>query len=145
MAKCGHDICPDDNCGWKHLLNKKRRENCRRVQRCFEESCSSLKALGPSGFALYDVCLGHCHRSSSDPKWPSRYPTPDEYLCANFDAVTLVDYFGVAICAIPDGKETANDKVKKASEASNSQTRNALIFIGAIILLLIVIVWNNRG
>ena len=144
MAKCGHDICPDDSCGWKHPFNKGRRENCRRVQRCFEESCSSLKALGPSGFVLYDVCIGHCHRSETDPKYPSKYPTPDQYICANFDPVALVDYFGVNVCGIAEDKTKAG-QVKEAATKSNVQTRNVLIFIGAVILILLIVVWNNKG
>ncbi|MEZ4941842.1 MAG: hypothetical protein R3D58_13260 [Saprospiraceae bacterium] len=145
MAKCGHDICPDDSCGWKHPFNKSRRNNCRRVQACFEETCSSLKVLGGSGFVLYDACLGHCHRKPNDPKAPGRYPTPEQYLCANFDPVTLVDYFSVDICDLPDGKQTQQQKRQQEEDESRAQTRNALIFIGLIVLILLVFVWNKKG
>ncbi len=144
MAKCGHDICPDDNCGWKHLFNKKRRNNCRRVQRCFEESCSSLKALGPSGFLLYDVCLGHCHRAENDPKYPPAYPSVDEYLCNNFDPVTLVDYFGVNVCGVPES-QTKVGQVNAAASQSSTANRQILLFIGLLILILLIVLWSKRG
>lgn len=139
MAKCGHDICPDDSCGWKHPFNKDRRENCRRVQQCFEDSCSGLKALGPSGIVLYDACLGHCHRKATNPNYPGAYDSVNAYLCNNFDPVTLVDYFGVNVCGVPED-QTGLGKKQQAADESNSQTRAALIVI-AILIVVLLIVW----
>ena len=145
MAKCGHDVCPDDNCGWKHALSRTRRNNCRRVQRCFEEYCSSLKAFGPSGFLLYDVCLGHCHRAEDNPKYPAAYPTTDAYLCDNFDPVALVDYFGVNVCGVP-GDQTNVGQIQTAAAQSGARTRQVLLFIaGVILVLLAVLLWKNKG
>lgn len=145
MAKCGHDICPDDNCGWKFLFNKGRRNDCRRIQRCFEDSCSSLKTLGPSGFLLYDACLGHCHRTEADPTYPPAYPSTEEYLCNNFDPVALVDYFGANVCGVP-AAQTQSGQVREASAAANAQTRQALLFIALVILILLsVLLWKKKG
>ena len=144
MAKCGHDICPDDNCGWKYPFNKNRREDCRRIQRCFEDSCSSLKALGPSGFLLYDACLGHCHRDEYDPQYPPKYPSVNDYLCANFDPVALVDYFGVNVCGVP-ADQTQVGQVQQAAAQSAAQTRRVLLFIALIILILLaVLLWKKK-
>ena len=117
MAKCGHDTCPDTNCGLKHPFNGGRREVCNRRKNCFEVNCSSLKALGPSGFALFDVCLGHCHRDPSDAKYPGKYPTVEQYLCENFDPVALVDYFGVNPCGVAPG-ETIVGKSQAKEDAT---------------------------
>ena len=144
MAKCGHTICPDEDCGWTYLFSGERRDNCRRVQHCFEDSCSSLKALGPSGFLLYDACLGHCHRQENNPKYPSAYASTNEYLCNNFDPVMLVDYFGANVCGVP-GEETKVGQVQQATEASNAQTRWVLFFIAIVILILLsALLWKNK-
>ena len=137
MAKCGHDICPDDDCGWKHPFSSERRNNCRRVQQCFEDKCSSLKSLGASGIILYDACLGHCHRDAKNPQFPGAYDSVNEYLCNNFDPVVLVDYFGVNVCGIPDD-QTVTGKKNQYTEDANTQTRNALVLIGIIILVLLI-------
>ena len=145
MAKCGHTICPDEDCGWTYLFNSERRDNCRRVQRCFEGSCSSLKAFGPSGFLLYDACLGHCHRTQTDPKYPSAYTSTDEYLCNNFDPVTLVDYFGANVCGVAQD-QTKVGQVQEATAQSNAKTRRVLVFIAIVILILLtVLLWKNKG
>ena len=144
MAKCGHTICPDEDCGWTYLFSGERRDNCRRVQHCFEDSSSSLKALGPSGFLLYDACLGHCHRQENNPKYPSAYASTNEYLCNNFDPVMLVDYFGANVCGVP-GEETKVGQVQQATETSNAQTRWVLFFIAIVILILLsALLWKNK-
>ena len=145
MAKCGHTICPDDDCGWVYLFNGGGRANCRRVQRCFEESCSSLKALGPSGFLLFDACLGHCHRQENDPKYPSAYASTNEYLCNNFDPVTLVDYFGTNECGV-DPEQTKLGQIEEATARYDARTRMVLIFIAVVILILLaVLLWKNKA
>ena len=142
---CGHTICPDEDCGWSYLFSSERRDNCRRVQRCFEESCSSLKVLGPSGFLLYDACLGHCHRDKTNPKSPSVYASTNEYLCNNFDPVTLVDYFGANVCGVPDD-QTKVGQIQEAMEQAGVQRRRVLLFIAVVILiLLIALLWENKG
>lgn len=138
MAKCGHDICPDDNCGLLYLLNGGRRYRCRRIQQCFEDRCSSLKTLGPSGFALYDACLGHCHRVENDPTYPENYASINQYLCANFDPVTLVDYFGVNVCGVPE-EQTQVYQQQQAEVKNSATTRKYLGVIAGVIVVLLLI------
>ena len=137
MAKCGHDVCPDDNCGLLYPLNGGRRARCRRIQGCIEADCSSLKAAGPNGFALYDACIGHCHKIETDPTYPPNYASVNDYLCANFDAVSLVEYFGINPCAVPID-QTSVGQVNAKEEDANKQTQNSLLVIAAIVLLLIL-------
>lgn len=142
MAKCGHPICPDTNCALKHPFNRGRRNTCKAVQRCVSERCSTLKALGPSGFTLYDVCIGHCNGSPTSATYPTKYQTPDAYLCANFNAVDLVDYFGINPCQINEA-DTKVGQLKAASASDNNQTQIALLFMGAFAAILLIIFYNR--
>lgn len=140
MAKCGHDICPDDNCGLKYPLNGGRRARCRRIQGCIETSCSTLKATGPNGFTLYDACIGHCHFSEDDPKYPPNFQNVNDYLCRTFDPVSLVEYFGVNPCEVPV-EQTAVGQVNAKEDAANQQTQTNLLVIAGIIVLLILLLF----
>ena len=93
---------------------------------------------------MYDVCLGHCHRAENDPKYPLAYPSVDAYLCNNFDPVTLVDYFGVNSCGVPES-QTKVGQVNAAASQSSTANRQILLFIGLVILILLIVLWNKRG
>ena len=145
MATCGHTICPDEDCGWTYLFNSDRRDNCRRVQGCFEDSCSSLKALGSSGFLLYDACLGHCHRAETDPQNPRSYPTVEAYLCQNFDPVALVDYFGIQVCGVGEGASQTGQAQAAAAQAQAQRRRTLWLMALVIVMLLIVLLWKHKN
>ena len=142
MSKCGHSICPDTNCVVRSPFSRKGLEYCRGVKQCFETHCAGLLSLGPSGAVLKDSCMGHCH----DPKaknYPGKYLTQTEYLCANFDPVTLADYGGVNICAVPE-ELTKVGQLKTEEDAANVQSKKSIAFIGLIILaLLFMLFWKK--
>jgi len=137
MAKCGHDICPDDNCGLKHPFNGGRRARCNRIKGCIESRCSTLKALGPNGFTLFDACIGHCHDDGL-PKYPGKYTNVNAYLCDNFDPVTLVEYFGVNPCGINEA-DTKIGKINEAENAANNQVLIGLAVVAIIIVILLLL------
>lgn len=142
MAKCGHDICPDDNCGWKYPFNKTRRNRCRSIQQCIESSCNGLKAF-QNGFALYDACIGHCHRDRSDPTNPDRYPSVESYACNNFDPVVLADNFGANICNVPI-EQTKVGEVQAQQNQLNTQQQKQLAAVFVVVLALLAIFLLTR-
>jgi hypothetical protein len=135
---CGHDICPDTRCGVRFALNGGARFRCNRIKGCQEAFCNDLKVVGPNGFVLYDMCLGHCHDDGS-PKYPPKYRNTNEYLCANADPQTLIEYFGVNPCLVSEDG-TKIDLQNKAYEQSNKQAITFLIVIVAIIIALVMMV-----
>lgn len=142
MAKCGHDVCPDDNCNLKHLFNQSKLIRCRKIQGCIETSCSSLK-IYEGGFALYDACIGHCHREWNDPKNPNNYDTMSEYACANFDPVVLADNFGANICNVPI-EQTKVGEVQTQQNKLNTQQQKQLTAVFVIVLALLAIFLITR-
>lgn len=142
MAKCGHDICPDDNCNLKHLFNQGALIRCRKVQKCIETSCSSFKAY-QGGFALFDACIGHCHREWNDRKNPSNYRTFEAYACANFDPVVLLENFGADICNVA-WEETKGGKVQSEQEKLNTQQQKQLAAVFVVVLALLAIFLLTR-
>lgn len=142
MAKCGHDVCPDTNCGLKHPFNGGRRARCRRIQGCVESYCSELKALGPNGFTLYDACIGHCHDDGAA-KYPPKYQHVDDYLCANFDPISLVEYFGVNPCEVAEG-ETKIGKINAAEDNSNRQMLIGLAAVAVVVGVLLLILYRKN-
>lgn len=134
MPKCGHPICPDTNCGWKHPFNDVKRSRCNRAQKCISTYCSGLK-LFTGGAALYDICVGHCQGDEKGGTYPPNYKGTTDYACANFDNATLVDNFGANICGV-DYKET---KVGQLEEAANKDNSNQQKMVGAILVVVLAL------
>lgn len=106
-----------------------------------ESHCSSLKALGPNGFTLYDACLGHCHDDGSA-KYPPKYPSVNEYLCDNFDPVALVEYFGVNPCAVKV-EDTKIGQQNEAADKANQQMLIGLVVVAVVVAVLLIILTNK--
>lgn len=141
-VKCGHPICPDHNCNLKFPFNGGARARCKRIQGCVSSHCSSLKALGPSGFVLYDACIGHCQDDGSA-KYPPKYPSVNEYLCENFDPVALVEYFGVNPCAV-DVDVTKIGQQNKAADDANRQMLIGLVAVGVVVTVLLIMLTKTN-
>lgn len=113
------------NCGWKHPLNKGRRNNCKEISKCSCD-CEKLDVISPQ---LGNACKGSCNSDKV-------HSDHQDFKCNVVGGQVLYDMYNVRSCGF-DAKDSVSYQNQTLNQGFNKQSN--MIRLILIIALLAMI------